>query len=198
MNAYWPLSSLYLLYFCVVGGMVPYWALYLQHLGFSPAHMGILLAVPLLTKILLPNLWSWLAQSSGHPQRIMQLGVLGATLCFAMVCLQRQFAGLLLWLVLYTSFWNAVLPQFEALTLAHLGTNGHLYSRIRLWGSIGFVVVAVALGPVFDVISIGWLPLMLLAGLVALGLATLFTPSAPQKIPPSGSAPCGLCCARLL
>lgn len=185
---YWPLSSLYFLYFCVVGGLVPYWGLYLQHLGFNGQQIGLLLAAPMLTKILLPSAWSRLAYASGKPHRVMQLGILGATVCFAMIALQQAFGALCLWLLLYSSFWNAVLPQFEALTLGHLGAQGHLYSRIRLWGSVGFVATAVSLGPLFDKLSIAHLPLVLMGFLGALLLAGLFTPRSPlvQALASSG------------
>jgi PPP family 3-phenylpropionic acid transporter len=50
--------------------------------------------------------------------------------------------------VLFSFFWNAALPQFEVVTLNHLGEYTHRYSRIRLWGSIGFIGAAVGMGPV--------------------------------------------------
>ena len=47
-------------------------------------------------------------------------------------------------------FTSSTLPLSESLTLAHLATtNGH-YSRIRMWGSLGFIVAAVALGFLID------------------------------------------------
>ncbi len=182
MSDYWRLSSLYLMYFLVVGGMVPYWSLYLQHLGFDPAVMGTLLAVPMLTKILLPNIWGWLADVTGQPRRVMQLGILGACLAFVGVCWRQDVAGLLLCLIIYSTFWNAVLPQFEAITLANLGTNAHHYSRIRLWGSIGFVVAVLSLGWLFDRVSVVWLPPILLVCLVVLVVVSLWVPKPPARI----------------
>jgi len=47
-------------------------------------------------------------------------------------------------------FWSASLPLVEAITLGHLGDGSEGYGRIRLWGSIGFIVAVIALGYVLD------------------------------------------------
>ena len=68
--------------------------------------------------------------------------------------------------------YNAVLPQYEAMALTALGTDSHVYGRIRLWGSLGFVLVAGSYGALLDHIgdsAFPWisLPLLLLATLAA-------------------------------
>jgi len=65
-------------------------------------------------------------------------------------------------------FWSASLPLVEAMTLSHLGERSDAYGRIRLWGSVGFIVMVVGLGHAFDHVSIGWLPWAVLA--VMLGI----------------------------
>ena len=35
-------------------------------------------------------------------------------------------------MMLFSFFWNASLPQFEAVTMSHLGSRAEDYSRIRL------------------------------------------------------------------
>jgi PPP family 3-phenylpropionic acid transporter len=76
----------------------------------------------------------------------------------------------------YSFFQNAILAQFEAVTIAHLGTQRELYSRLRLWGSVGFIVTGASLGMFFDYVSIGWLPLCLLVFAAASWLASLRVP----------------------
>lgn len=61
----------------------------------------------------------------------------------------------------YSIFWNAILPQFEVITLGHLADESHRYSRVRLWGSIGFVVAVTGLGKLFDVVAISHLPIFI-------------------------------------
>jgi len=65
-------------------------------------------------------------------------------------------------------FWSASLPLVEAMTLSHLGERTDAYGRIRLWGSVGFILVVVGLGYAFDHVSIAWLPWAVMA--VMLGI----------------------------
>jgi PPP family 3-phenylpropionic acid transporter len=46
--------------------------------------------------------------------------------------------------------WNATLPLFEAVTLGHLGQQTARYSRIRLWGSVGFIAFVWLIGQLLD------------------------------------------------
>ena len=82
-------------------------------------------------------------------------------------------------IVLYSVFWAAVLPQFEAVTLAHLGAGAARYSRIRLWGSVGFVVASAAIGLVLESRGPGALPWLLL-GLMASIAAMSFLVTEPD------------------
>jgi PPP family 3-phenylpropionic acid transporter len=59
-------------------------------------------------------------------------------------------------------FWNASLPQFEALTLSHLARDPHRYGLVRVWGSVGFIISVLALGALFEVTGRGWLPWIVL------------------------------------
>ena len=43
---YWRLSGFYLCYFALLGAAAPFLALYFDHLGFSSARIGELVAIP--------------------------------------------------------------------------------------------------------------------------------------------------------
>ena len=73
----------------------------------------------------------------------------------------------------YSFFWNAILSQFDVVTLSHLGSRYQRYSQIRLWGSLGFIAAVIALGAVFDVLEIQWLPWIVLGLLASLWLSSL-------------------------
>jgi PPP family 3-phenylpropionic acid transporter len=79
-------------------------------------------------------------------------------------------------LLAYGFFQNAILAQFEAVTMAHLGERRERYSLIRLWGSLGFIVTGTGLGILFDYISVDSLPIWLLACALATWLSSLLVP----------------------
>ena len=170
---YWRLSGFYFFYFAVVGALVPYWGLYLKSLDYSSRDVGVITAIILATRIIAPNFWGWLADRSGHRLAIIRLGSFLAALVFAGVLVDQRYHWLLLVVSLYTFFWHAVLPQFEVITLVYLGKDYHRYSRIRLWGSLGFVAAVVGLGLVFDYIAISHLPLFILSFLLLIWLSSL-------------------------
>lgn len=154
---YWRLSTFYLFYFAMLGAIVPFWSLFLQSKGFDEVAIGMLMAVLMGTRIVAPNLWGWLADRSGQRLRIIRWGALMTLLVFSAAFWAEGFWQWLFLIFGFSFFWNAVLPQFEVITLHALGSQRHSYSRIRLWGSIGFILTVVGLGWVFDRIAIGTL-----------------------------------------
>lgn len=171
MNAvpYWRLSGFYFFYFAFVGAISPFWGLYLQSLTFSAVEIGVLMSLLQVMRIFAPNIWGHLADRSGRRTAIVQLAAFGSALAFAGVFFGSGFWWLFAVMATVSFFWSASLPLVEAMTLSHLGERIDAYGRIRLWGSIGFIVMVVGLGYAFDTISIAWLPWAVLA--VMLGIA---------------------------
>ena len=181
---YWRLSGFYLFYFASLGALVPYWSLYLKSLGFDARAIGTLMALIMATKIVSPNVWGWIADHTGHRMRIVRIGCLLGGIAFAGVFLGTQYWWLAVVMMVFSFFWNATLPQFEATTLNYLGRDSHRYSVIRLWGSIGFIVAVAALGPVLDRFGAGVLPLVLMTLFGGIWLASLAVPeSASAHLP---------------
>lgn len=160
--------------------MVPYWGVYLKSLGYSSQDVGIIGAIILATRIIAPNFWGWLADRTQKRLQIIRIGSLAACVCFAGVFVDQTFAWLVLAVSTYTFFWHAVLPQFEVITLTYLAREHHRYGQIRLWGSIGFIVAVLALGWLFDIISVHYLPVFILTFLLLIGLSSIsLKPIAP-------------------
>lgn len=173
------LGTFYFFYFALLGGFMPYWSLYLQHLGFEAAAIGQLMALAMLTRLVAPNLWGWLADTSGQRLRIVRIGAFFTMALFALVFVDQGFWWLAFALFSYSFFQNAILAQFEAVTMAHLGEQRAFYARVRLGGSIGFIVTVAGFGALLKLIAIDWLPWMLLACTVGIWLASLTIPDRP-------------------
>lgn len=170
---YWRLSGFYFFYFAVVGTAVPFLGLYLQSHQFSASEIGEIAAIMMVTRVIAPNIWGWLSDVSGQRLRVIRLGALLACVCFSGLFWQQSFFWVALVIVGYSFFWNAVLAQFEVITLAHLEGRPNFYSRVRLWGSIGFIVAVVLLGYLFEVFSIELFPVAMLLFLACIWLSAL-------------------------
>ena len=170
---YWRLSSFYFFFFATLGALLPYWSLYLRSIGFSPLEVGALFAVMMATKIVAPNVWGWLGDRSGRRMGIVRFAAVAAALAFALVLIDSSFWWIAFAIAAFSFFWNATLPQFEAVTLNHLGEHSYGYTRIRLWGSVGFIATVFVVGGTLDVMDISALPWIVLALMVAIACAAL-------------------------
>lgn len=178
---YWRLSSFYLFYFAALGALIPFWTLYLSSLGFNSIQIGQLMAIPTATKIIAPYIWGWLGDHMGKRMAIVRTGSLLAFLTFLLVFWFTDYGGLALAMSLFSFFWNAVLPQVEVVTFHYLKDETPKYSRIRVWGSVGFVVAVSALGYVVD--SLGPSSILPVLALLYLGIwaASLLIPENEEE-----------------
>jgi PPP family 3-phenylpropionic acid transporter len=173
---YWRLSGFYFFYFASLGAIVPYWNLYLKELDYTASQTGILIGILMATKIIAPNIWGWISDHTGKRMTIVRIGCFIAAITYAGILYDQQFWWLVLVILVFSFFWNAALPQFEATTFNHLGDREQHYSGIRLWGSVGFVIAVVILGYVFEAVSILKLPIFVLVLLAAIWLVSLLVP----------------------
>jgi len=173
---YWRLSGFYFFYFASLGAIVPFWNLYLKELKYTATQTGVFIAILMVTRIVAPNIWGWVADHTGRRMTIVRLGCLLAVIIYAGILLDQSYWWMILVMLLFSFFWNAALPQFEATTLSYLGDASHRYSSIRLWGSIGFVLAVVGLGYAFETISILRLPVFVLILLTGIWLMSLSVP----------------------
>lgn len=174
------LSSYYFFYFASLGVLVPYWSLYLKSLGFTAQAIGTLIAFIPATKIFAPYLLGGIADHTQKPILIIRVASLLAVITFAGVFVDSSYWWLALVLFSFSFFWNSSLPLFEATTLNHLGDKSHLYSTIRLWGSLGFIIMVVLLGEYFESSGINRVPEVLLVLLVGILLVSLIVPERLQ------------------
>lgn len=161
------LAVWYFWYFAFIGAFLPYFALYLQSIGLSAGRIAVLMSLGQLMRLLAPLLWSWLADSGGRRVRIVVVSTAAALASFSVVFLTQDFLGLLIGMAVLHFFWSASLPLVEALTLGHLAATPERYGRIRLWGSIGFIVTVMGVGLLLDVAPIRsqlWVSWALLLG----------------------------------
>ena len=172
------LSRFYFIYYFFVGAFVPYWGLYLKSEQFSPADIGILMSLFQISRIFAPNFWGWLADHTGKRAQWIKLTAFLGLCGFTAVFWAHGFYWFFFVMAALSLFTSSTLPLAESLTLAHLATtNGH-YSRIRMWGSLGFIVAAVMLGYLIDFTGIRSLLWFLLAVQMTLFALTYTLPDA--------------------
>jgi PPP family 3-phenylpropionic acid transporter len=176
-NLHWRLSRFYFFYYFFVGSFVPYWGIYLQSQNFSPTSIGILLSLFQISRIVAPNFWGWLADHTGHRVKWIKLTSLLGLIGFAGVFWAKGFFWIFLIMLALSLFTSSTLPLAESLTLAHLATTDGHYSRIRLWGSIGFITASLLLGYLIDLQGIN---ILLWALLIAQAIIFFLSNTIPE------------------
>lgn len=163
----------YFTYFGVLGIFVPYFGLFLDGRGLSSADIGMLLAIVTASRIVGPTVWALIAERSGKPLTVMRLGALLAAIGWLSSFADYGFWPLLLGFALFSFFWTAILPQLEVATFAFVNDDTRAYSRIRTAGSVGYIVLVMLGGWLFERYGSEFLPLSALLFLVLL-LTSLF------------------------
>jgi PPP family 3-phenylpropionic acid transporter len=173
---YWRISGFYFFYFATLGALVPYWGLYLQSIGFSAFDIGLLMALLLVSRIVAPLLWAWLADHSGARMRVVRLAAFLTVIAFAGAFLGTTFWWLAAVMLVFSFFWNASLPMLEVATMNHLDGHAGGYGKVRLWGSLGFIASVLALGPVIDARGPWWVLPALLSLVIGIWLFSMMIP----------------------
>jgi len=186
---YWRLSGYYFFYFAFIGAFSPYFGLYLQSLNFSAWDIGLLMSQMQLMRLFGPNLWGWLADRFGRRMLIIRLAAVAGLAGFTAFFWLDKLGGMLVAMAVIAFFWSAALPLVETLTFDHLREERGQYSRIRLWGSIGFIVAVLATGAVLDIFPLTgvlWVCWGILFGILVLSAVL---PEAPTVAHPHDSLP---------
>lgn len=177
-------KALFFAYFGLIGAYSPYLTLYYAAVGLSITQIGVLAAVPQLTRIVGPSFWGWLSDRVHRRVTLLRVSSAMALVLTASVALTGgHYAALLVLIALFSFSTAAQMPIAEAMAVAATGGDAGRYGRLRVWGSIGFTIALVGAGPLLDRVGVARLPWVMVA-LTALLLAVAWRmpePPAPPK-----------------
>jgi len=184
--AYRRLCGFYFFYFAALGVLAPYWSLYLQSLGFSPIAIGQLIALFMLSRIVAPNVWGWVADHRERRMQVVRVAAALTVVTFLGVFADSRFWWLGLVMLAFSFFWNASLPLVEVSVMNQVGREPGAYGRVRLWGSLGFIVTVVVVGALVQAHGAASIPPTLLVLMIGIWLFSL---ALPDVAAPTAAAP---------
>jgi PPP family 3-phenylpropionic acid transporter len=167
----WRLGAVFGTYFATAGVFAPYFPLYLQHRGLSAFEIGVVLAMMQGMRLVGPSLWGYLADRSSRRQAILRWTAVAACLAFAPIFSSGGFMFVFAVMFAVNFFITAQMPVAEAITATRLRGDplaATRYGRLRAFGSIGFIALVLACGPLFDLVGMQWQPAV---GLVLLAIS---------------------------
>jgi len=152
---------------------MPYLGLYLSSIGLVAAQIGVVFAVMQGTRLVAPSMLAYLSAHFNDRMRLIQLVCLLTLISFSLMLHEYDFTTILVLTFLFSFFWNAILSQFEAITLTMLSTKTEAYSGIRLWGSVGFIVAVAGIGFILKYVTLDDWPLLVILSLMATFICSL-------------------------
>lgn len=158
----WPFAALSASYFAHIGFFNPYLPLWLQEMGLGLLTISMLTAVQATTRLFAPYAWGAISDRTGERVKLLRVG---AGVAFVSACfLWGNWGPLGLGLVLLVMFTHtsSMMPMSEA-AMAHLVSQGGAfdvkrYGRVRLWGSLGFLVTVFVAGAWFEAFGMKHFP----------------------------------------
>jgi PPP family 3-phenylpropionic acid transporter len=112
-----------------------------------------------------PNLWGWVADHTQQRVQVLRYTSAAAAIVFCGLFWGHSFGYFLAVMVLLNLFTSAQGPISEALMLSAMRGDLSHYGRLRLWGSVGFIVAVTLSGQLLDGFGMSlmpWIALLLL------------------------------------
>jgi PPP family 3-phenylpropionic acid transporter len=162
------LSLFYGTLFLSVGLLAPYWPVWLAHRGMGPGQIGLLMAISSLTRTVTTPAIGALVDRRGDRRRPMLVLAVVSACAYALFGLAHGFWLLAALTILAAAAFTPIMPLGDSLTLLRSAEGRLDYGRIRLWGSLSFIVASTIGGAVIERHAPDSLPWLLGATLAAL------------------------------
>ena len=181
------LSTFFFTYFAFIGAVNPYFSLWLQSEGYTASQIGYLLAIPAFMRLFGPTSWGRLADRTGQRVRwlrwMARFSAVGVLILAGAAWSQGSMHWLLavLGLLVLHAMLSGQIPLAESLLLQKIHPDIKRYGRVRLFGSLGFIVAVALLGPLLDFVGIQYLLLIASAILLCHIVATSYLSDAAPK-----------------
>ncbi|HLJ00716.1 MAG TPA: MFS transporter [Bradyrhizobium sp.] len=169
--------------FALIGSHLPFFPLWMKAVGIDASWIGIISAVPSVTRFTALPLVTGLAERWGSLRGAMILTTGATALGFALIGTQHVPVLVFLVYAATACMWTPIVPLTDAYALRGVARYGLDYGPLRLWGSAAFVAGALACGLLADLISARYLiwiiaTLAAFGALVSLALLPMEKPSA--------------------
>lgn len=181
-----PFAAVSASYFAHIGFFNPYFPLWLKELGFGLVAISILTSVQAATRLFAPYGWGWLSDQTGERVKLLRYGASMALVCACLLFIDLRPIGLGLVLLAMFTLTSSMMPMSEA-AMAHLVSQGGAfdakrYGRVRLFGSLGFLVTVFMAGAWFEHFGMQHFPAWTVLSLAAVTLSVWLLPDLKEAV----------------
>jgi PPP family 3-phenylpropionic acid transporter len=132
--------------FVVVGISMPFFPLWLQAKGLDARAIGLVIATPILVRVVAVPIAARLADRHGALRLVLMLSSAGAAVGYALVGWADGLPAILAMVALMAALAAPAIPLADAYALKGLALRRRPYGPVRLWGSAAFIAANLAAG----------------------------------------------------
>ncbi|NKB58806.1 MAG: 3-phenylpropionate MFS transporter [Alphaproteobacteria bacterium] len=144
------LSLFYIFFFINAGIYMPFWPVWLESRGLGPVEIGLLIAVGRFARVISSPLIAYGADRRGN-RRAPLLILTGTTTVIFLLYLYCdpvwQYAAVA---AAVGAAWGTIMPLGDSLAIVNTQTRSIQYGRVRLWGSVSFILATLAGGKMLE------------------------------------------------
>ena len=171
----WAFGSFFFFYFAYVGLVSPYASLFFLDRGFSVIEIAVLMSMLQITRIIGPFSWGWLSDYLSNRIGILRFCTCLAVIVFLFIFVLQSYISFFIWMFVLHTILSSLIPLSESATIHALFKDNSFdkrYGRLRLWGSIGFIVMVLLAGELFERTSIELYPYVGVLVFILLAITT--------------------------
>jgi PPP family 3-phenylpropionic acid transporter len=144
------ISFFYWAIFLIIGLQTPFLPLWLDSRGLSVTEISIAGALPLFLRIAATPTVAYLADRSGDHRRMVIILAWSGLASTVLLSQSFHLWPIILLSTLMTLTTSSIMPLTETLALRGVRAHGLDYGRMRLWGSISFIVATLIGGAAIE------------------------------------------------
>ncbi|WP_127143299.1 MFS transporter [Pelagibacterium montanilacus] len=153
--------------------LLPIW---LDSRGMSPEQIGLINAMPLMIMVVISLFVGRVADAAPDWRGVIVIGTIASGLASVGFFIAGEFWGfLIVWTLVMVPFFASE-PVTDAAAIRMTRRRGSDFSRLRVWGTVGFIVGSVLSGLAFDWLGIAVFVPLFVAACVMRGLVSLQLP----------------------
>jgi MFS transporter, PPP family, 3-phenylpropionic acid transporter len=147
------LAALHAATFGGIGIYVPFFPIWLEGRGLSASWIGIVLALPIVVRIAVTAPLMTLADRNMGARRLIARACLGVSVVYLALLAAHDVLTIAVLVVLMAIAQAPIIPAADLVTIQAIRRDPRLdYGRVRLWGSIAFLVASIGGGYLLEVL----------------------------------------------
>lgn len=160
----WRISAFFAAFFLVPGVHLPFWSVWLESRGLNATEIAIVMSSAILLRLVAGPAAAHLVDRSSARRQAIILLAWGSVAVFTAYWWAEGFWPIFLLGLLHGILWSPITPLTENIALLSAARFGVQYGRMRLWGSVSFLVAAYLSGLWLKGRPDDWILALLFAG----------------------------------